>query len=309
MPDQIPDPVIVGPLHERDLDAAALTVRRAFGTFLGAPDPDTFWNDRDYVHGRFRSPHVASFGATLDGAFVGSNFATRWGSVGFFGPVSIRPGLWDRGIAQRLLRATVAQFDAWKLAHAGLFTFAESARHVGLYEKFGFFARFLTAIMVAPAKKRDAGEWQRFSTLSRDQQAAALRDCRALTDDLFAGLDLGQEIEIVRDLSLGDTVLTPGGFAICHFGPASEAGADTCLIKFGAARSGPDFEHLIDACEALALQAGMSTVMAGVNLGRPEAYGALKRRGFRTAIQGVAMHRYNEPGYSRPGAWVIDDWR
>ena len=31
--------------------------------------------------------------------------------------------------------------------------------------------------------------------------------------------------------------------------------------------------------------------------------------GFRTDIQGVAMHRPNTDGYSRAGAFVIDDWR
>lgn len=307
------DQIVVAPLQEGDLGVAELTVRRAFGTFLGAPDPDTFWSDLDYVRGRFRAPHVAAFAATMGGDFVGSNFATRWGSVGFFGPITIRTDLWDRGIAQHLLQATMAQFDAWKLAHTGLFTFAHSARHVGLYEKFGFFARYLTAIMTAPATRRSAG-WQRFGALTAEQQAEALRGCRVLTDDLFDGLDLSQEIEVVRDLGLGDTVIVSdergvSGFAVCHCGPATEAGADTCFIKFGAARSGLQFERLVDACEAFAVQSGMATVMAGANLGRPEAYGHLKRRGFRTAIQGVAMHRRNEPGYSRPGAWVIDDWR
>jgi len=32
-------------------------------------------------------------------------------------------------------------------------------------------------------------------------------------------------------------------------------------------------------------------------------------RGFRTDIQGVTMHRPNEPGYSRVGVYVLDDWR
>jgi hypothetical protein len=31
--------------------------------------------------------------------------------------------------------------------------------------------------------------------------------------------------------------------------------------------------------------------------------------GLRTDIQGVAMHRHNEPGYNRPGVFLIDDWR
>ena len=69
---------VVSKLDENDLPEAARIVRLAFGTFLGAPDPDTFWTDRDYVYGRQHAAHVASFGATLDGKLVGSNFATNW---------------------------------------------------------------------------------------------------------------------------------------------------------------------------------------------------------------------------------------
>jgi hypothetical protein len=31
--------------------------------------------------------------------------------------------------------------------------------------------------------------------------------------------------------------------------------------------------------------------------------------GFRRDVQGVAMHRPNEPGYSTSDSFVIDDWR
>jgi len=310
--------VIIGPLQERDLDAAATIVRHAFGTFVGAPDLEAFWTDRDLVRSRWRARHVAAFAATLDGGLVGSNVATRWGSVGYFGPLTIRPDLWDRGIGAKLMAPVMARFEAWQIAHAGLFTFAHSTKHVGLYERFGFAARYLTAIMAKAPAAPDSGGGQRFSALAPEQQQEALRGCRAVTDSLFAGLDLSGEIELVRDLGLGDTVLIVdgagvSGFAICHYGPASEAGAGTCLVKFGAVRPGPSaeraFDHLIDACEALAVQAGLPTVMAGANMGRPEAYGQLKRRGYRAAFQGVTMHRPNEAGDSRPGAYVIDDWR
>ena len=40
-------------------------------------------------------------------------FATRWGSVGFFGPLSIRPDPRDRGLAQPLVKAASDAFDAW----------------------------------------------------------------------------------------------------------------------------------------------------------------------------------------------------
>ena len=84
---------------------------------------------------------------SLDGEFVGSNFATNWGSVGFFGPLTVRPDFWDRGVAKRLLEPIMDCFDRWGTKHAGLFTFSQSQKHVGLYQRFGFWPRFLTAIM------------------------------------------------------------------------------------------------------------------------------------------------------------------
>jgi hypothetical protein len=53
----------------------------------------------------------------------------------------------------------------------------------------------------------------------------------------------------------------------------------------------------------------MPNLLTGANMARHEAYRHLVARGFRTEIQGVTMHRHNDPGYCRPGAYVIDDWR
>jgi len=103
------------------------------------------------------------------------------------------------------------------------------------------------------------------------------------------------------------------GFAVCHWGPASEAGEDCLYIKFGAVRPGPGdsdrFAALLDAAAALARSVGMQDVLAGVNLAREEAYRQMLSRGFRSRTQVVTMHRPNEPGYSRPGLFVLDDWR
>ena len=108
---------IIRPLAEIDLPQAQRIVRTAFGTLFGVPDLDRFWTDRDYAHGRFAAEHVEAFGAEEDGVLVGSNFATRWGSVGFFGPISIRPELWDRGLAQPLVAAVSETFEAWGVSH------------------------------------------------------------------------------------------------------------------------------------------------------------------------------------------------
>jgi GNAT superfamily N-acetyltransferase len=310
---------VVSALNENDLPEAERIFRLAFGTFLGVAEPETFWGDRDYLYGRWRAPHVAAFGARADGRLLGSNFATRWGSVGFFGPITVDPILQERGVGQVLLAATMDQFDAWGTTHTGLFTFAHSAKHVALYQKFGFHARFLTAIMSAPARPaQTTTDWSRYSALSDAEKAAALRATREVTDTLYPGLDLSDEIRATHDQDLGDTVLVQradalAAFAICHYGLRSEAGADTCFVKFGAVRNTKsaeqDYLRLLDACEALAVAVDMPNVLAGANLARHEAYQHLVARGFRTVIQGVAMHRDNEPGYCRPGVYIIDDWR
>ena len=297
-------------------------VRRAFGTFLGAPDPDSFWTDFDYVYGRFGAEHVRAFAADADGSLAGVNFATLWGSFGFFGPLSVRPDLWDRGLAQPLVAAVSAAFEDWGVSHAGLCTFPHSTKHVWLYQKFGFFPRFLIALMAAPAASGGevpSGAWSRYSELAEGDRAAALAACRGLTEQVYPGLDLGAEIRTAAARGLGDTVLLwegenrLGGFAVCHWGPASEAGEGCCFVKFGAAAPGPGaekrFAALLDASMALARTIGMPNLLAGVSMAREEAYRHMLGRGFKSRIHVLAMHRPNEPAYSRPGAFVLDDWR
>ena len=310
--------VIVRPLVAADLPGARQIVQTAFGTFFGAPDPTAFMADRDYVHGRFGAEHVEAFAAEEDGALVGSNFATRCGSVGFFGPLSIRPDRWNGGCAQPLVAAACEAFDRWRASHAGLFTFAQSAQHVHLYGKFGFYPRFLTALMTKPAQAGGLPESARYSALAEDERRAAEDASYALTGGIYDGLDLRGEIRTVAAKNLGDTLLLwdgsrLDGVAVCHWGRSSEAGDGCLYIKFGAARPGAGAERrfsvLLDAAGALAAEAGMASVLAGVNLAREEAYRQLKACGFRGEFQGVSMHRGNEAGYSRPGVYVLDDWR
>jgi GNAT superfamily N-acetyltransferase len=310
----------IRPLAAGDLREAQRIVRVAFGTFLGAPDPNNFWTDFDYVYGRFGAEHTAAFAADHDGRLAGSSFATRWGSVGVFGPISIRPELWNAGLAHPLVAAACDAFDGWGVRHAGLCTFPHSTKHVWLYQKFGFFPRFLTSIMAMPAGEAAMPPAAlRYSTLSAGERAAAEAATLAVTDLLYDGLDLGAEIRTCTARNLGDTLLLRdgesrlAGFAVCHWGPASEAEAGCLFVKFGAVSPGPGAERrfaaLLDGCAALAREIGMPSVVAGVCTAREEAYRQMLAYGFRSQVQVVAMHRPNEPGYSRAGLYVLDDWR
>ncbi len=306
-------------LREPDLPAATRIMQLAFGAFLGAADPARFMADRNFVQSRWRADPSAALAAVIDGEVVGSNLATRWGSVGYFGPLTVAPDRWDRGVASRLLEPTLDLFAAWNVTHAGLFTFPHSPKHVALYQKFGFWPRYLTAVMSRPASEPPAhAACLRYSEIAPADRPAALDACRRLSALLYDGLDLEREVQAAADQSLGDTVLLgdPGrldGFAVCHCGAGSEAGAGRCFVKFGAARPGPGsaerFDRLLAACLSLAASRGLLHLDAGVSLARVEAYRALRAAGFRTVIQGVCMHRPHEPGYHRAGLFVIDDWR
>lgn len=75
-------------LTQRDLSPADRIIGVAFGTLLGAPEPENFWADLAYARTRWPANPAAAFGAKWDGEIVGSNFATGWGTVGFFGPLT-----------------------------------------------------------------------------------------------------------------------------------------------------------------------------------------------------------------------------
>jgi GNAT superfamily N-acetyltransferase len=311
--------ITVRPLKETELSTADAIMRLAFGTFIGLPDPLTFVGDADYVRTRWLANPDSAFAAEVAGEVIGSNFATNWGSVGFFGPLTIRPDFWDGGAGKRLMEPIVELFDRWGTTHAGLFTFPHSQKHVGLYQRFGFWPRFLTAIMSKPVEQTQSTlRWTRFSEVPGAEQARVLSACREVTDAIYEGLDVATEIRAVAAQNLGDTVLlwddgTLMALAVCHIGPGTEAGSDVCYVKFGAVRPGVNAQHhfseLIDACEELASAHHVSRLRAGVNTARHEAYQHMLARKFRTDIQGVVMSRPNEAGYNRPGVYLIDDWR
>jgi GNAT superfamily N-acetyltransferase len=308
--------VKVGPLKESELKEADRIVRLAFGTFLGVPNPSEFMGDRDFMTPRWRSKHIKVIAAREGGKLIGSNVITRWGSFGFFGPLTILPEYWDRGVAQRLMEGTIKTFDAWGLRQSGLFTFPHSAKHVGLYQKFGYWPRYLTAIMIRTPEK-SANEPVLISAMNRSAREQAIEACGRLTSKIAKGLDLTGEIRAVLAQRTGDTVATYtrgalDAFAVCMNGPGSEGGEKICYIKFAAARSGAGtgdrFSKLLEACDAFAAARGAS-IEAGMNLAREDAYLRMRAHGYKAAMQGVAMLRPNAEGFNRVDAYVIDDWR
>ncbi len=309
-------PIKIGPLKESELEEAERIVRLAFGTFLGVPNPLEFMGDRNFMTPRWRAKNVKVIAAREGSRLIASNVVTRWGSFGFFGPLTVLPEYWDRGVAQRLLEATMKIFDKWGLRHTGLFTFANSTKHVGLYQKFGYWPRYLTVVMTRQPAATSVTP-PLLSALKRAKREQAIDACRRVSNSIDRGLDLTDEIRAVLAQRTGEVVLTcahgvPDAFAVCLNGPGSEGGEKLCYIKFGAARGGADaaerFDKLLKACDGFAASRGLK-IEAGVNLARQDAFRRMRAHGYSVAMQGVAMQRPHVDGFNRADAYVIDDWR
>ncbi|MEU7818705.1 GNAT family N-acetyltransferase [Pseudonocardia sp. NPDC049154] len=307
--------ITVRRLAEEDLAEADRIMRLAFGTFLGLPDPMAFMGDAEYARARWAADPESSLAAEVDGRLVGTNFVSCWGSVGFFGPLTVEPWLWDRGVARALLDRTMPLFDERGVRHRGLFTFGHSPKHVSLYQRYGFLPGYLSSVLGKPVAGPNEG-WTTFSALADVREGYA--GIAAVTGSILDGLDLRREVDAARGQKLGDTVLVYdadglAAFGICHVGPGTEAGSETCFVKFGAARSGPGaeqrFARLLDACEGYAAGRDARTIVAGVSTGRRAAYRQLLDRGYKAGLIGVTMHQPDDEAYHHPNAFVIDDWR
>jgi GNAT superfamily N-acetyltransferase len=313
----------IDPIEPSDLDEGDRILRLAFGTFLGMPDPAATFEDRDLFRTRWRAKNTRVLAARQDGVLVGSNVVTRWGSLGLFGPLTVRPDLWDRGIARALLEETVRIFEEWGVPHRGLFTFPQSAKHVSLYQRYGYWPHFLTPIFeksLSPPGPPVTGskDSKLYSQMAPAETGPLMRECAELAGAAMPGLDLSDEIRSVSDQDLGDTVLTYDGsrldgFAICHVGAHTEAGGNCCYVKFGLVRGGSAgterLATLLSTVESFARSRRVGRIEAGVNASHRESLQLIDRLGYRAEFIGVAMQSPDEEGYHRPDVHVIDDWR
>jgi GNAT superfamily N-acetyltransferase len=309
----------IGALRADELEEAGRILRLAFGTFLSLPNPMDFMGDRDFVTPRWHAHNTKLLAARENGKLIGSSIATRWGSFAFFGPITVLPEYWNRGVAQQLLAATMKIFDRWGVRHSALFTFPHSPRHVGLYQKFGYWPGSLTAL-VKRAPTPPAWSFALsakipvlLSSLTSKEQERAIEACAKLTNSFERGLDLSDEMRAVMVQRTGDVILIEGrraldAFAVCMHGAGSEGGEKTCYVKFAVARSGERFERLLDAIDALALARG-TEVEAGVSMACKNTFERLRSRGYRVVTLGVGMQKPHGEGFNRAAAYVLNDWR
>ena len=324
-----------------DLSRIRDVMEQTFADFLErqmGTRPRQAFGGAQYVHHRWLMEPWGCFVAEEDGAkIVGTALAVNHGSVGLLGPVAVLTNYQNQRIGQQLIRAVEDFFEENKVALHGAVTYPTSAKHLLLYQRFGYKAKQLTAVMsraldrAAPARppimpppskpvaaRGAAITLRRYSTLEEAKKKLTLARILKVTNAVCRGLDLTKEIEIVDGLALGDTVMFERGkdvlgFAVYHAPGVSEAPAGALYVKFlaldPAHKKADQLEEVVHTLEELAHELGLVRVILPVYLRYHVAYSTLIRSGYNIDFTMVRMQRGKQEDYEDPTHLVLDDWR
>lgn len=311
------------PRVERLIDAETAARQRETGAAA------TEQADSYLVESRFQKDPAGCFVAEdPTHGVIGAVLSIAWGSVAWLGPLAVHPELLGKGVEQQLLQAVLDYWAPMPLSVQGLEADPGLPTEVEFYASFGFRPQFLTATVIGavdpdgprePIRQRSPSfELMRLSELSGTLEETMLANCRRISERHFPGLDYSKELQSVKDLHLGDTLLLGVGerlygFAICHAAPGSEADADSCYVKALLIDPAIDDQEtllaLVEACEGYARIQQLKTVRLGVNLACWEGYQAVAARGYQMRQLWLRMVRPIDDLLSDPSPFHFNDWR
>ena len=213
------------------------------------------------------------------GAIAAFNIAHRSGTEGWMGPLAVRDECQGAGFGKTIVRAGIAHLQKAGCTIVGLETMPRTMDNIGFYAGLGFTPGRLTLTMTIEGSRSER-EPRLLSSLSSAARDDALRACTALVDGLMPGYDYTREIELTRELGIGDTLLlyegdALAGFALCHSAPLVDGRTkeELRVLKL-ALRDHNGLDAMLPALADFARRSGSARVAVRVQ----GEYGALLRR-------------------------------
>jgi GNAT superfamily N-acetyltransferase len=203
------------------------------------------------------------------GAIAAFNIAHRSGLEGWMGPLAVREECQGSGYGKMVVNAGIAWLQSAGCRVIGLETMPRTMENIGFYGGIGFVPSHLTATLTVEAGG-DVRKPLLLSALTSSARFDAVRACAALVSGLLEGYDYTREIQLTRELALGDTLLlqtgdTLDGFALCHSAPLVEGRSrDELRVLKLVLRDEDHFDQLIPLLGDLARRTG--TARASIRL-------------------------------------------
>jgi len=286
-------------MRESDLGAALDITNAAFGDLIERttghkPEGPMFASNLATYRLSLDPPgcHVALSGDEV----VGVNFSVLRGTLGWFGPLAVRPNAQGRGIAQRLVTECLRSADERGVRLMGLETLANSPQHIHLYQKLGFRPSW-TGVNY----RYEVGDERMPGGVELDGDIPKL-------DYVYAGYDVTNDALATRSAKAGVTLTRGEGFAVCHFTGTLWADSDIAYVPLIAAPERETFDRLVSAIQALARDQGKSRVITQVPGSSWSTQVALLERGYKPGGAALRMKRGEGPDYDAGAFYYCDDW-
>jgi GNAT superfamily N-acetyltransferase len=242
------------------------------------------------------------------------NMVHRSGVEGWMGPLAVHPDYQGQGIGKMIVSSGVEWLRKKGAKVIGLETMPRTMDNVGFYSALGFLPGHLT-VTVTLESARAGIQSTAMSSLNPHERELALRQCRALLEQVAPGYDYTREIILTAQHQLGDTLFVRKGneitsFAVSHSVPLVEGRAteETRVLKM-VAKSEADFDHLVTQLCAQARANGARRVAIRVQGQYGDVYRRLMARGARVRWTDLRMslHDYPESRVANGGI-VLSNW-
>jgi len=242
------------------------------------------------------------------------NMVHRSGVEGWMGPLAVHPDYQSQGVGKMIVSSGVEWLKKAGAKVIGLETMPRTMDNVGFYSSLGFTPGHLTVTVTLEAARAGI-QATAMSSLNPHERELALRQCRALVEQLAPGYAYTREIVLTAQHQLGDTLFVRKGndvlsFAVCHSVPLVEGRVtDEMRVLKMVARSEADFDQLVTQLCAHARVKSARRVAIRVQGQYGDIYRRLVARGARVRWTDLRMslHEYAE---SRPanGGIVLSNW-
>lgn len=242
------------------------------------------------------------------------NMVHRSGVEGWMGPLAVHPDYQGQGIGKMVVSTGVEWLKQRGARVIGLETMPRTMDNVGFYSTLGFVPGHLTVTVTLEAARAGI-QATTIASLNPHERELALRQCRAMLEQLAPGYDYTREIVLTEQHELGDTLFVRKGFdvlsfAVCHTVPLVEGRAteEMRVLKM-VAKTEADFDHLVTQLCAHARVRGARRVAIRVQGQYGSVYRRLIARGARVRWTDLRM-AVNDFAESKPadGGIVLSNW-
>ena len=242
------------------------------------------------------------------------NMVHRSGVEGWMGPLAVHPDYQGQGIGKIIVNSGIEWLKRRGAKVIGLETMPRTMDNVGFYSSLGFTPGHLTVTVTLEAERAGI-QAMAMSSLNPHERELALRQCRALVDQISPGYDYTREIVLTAQHQLGDTLFVRKGneiisFAVCHSVALVEGRVteEMRVLKM-VAKSAADFDQMVTQLCAYARVKSARRVAIRVQGQYGDIYRRLVARGARVRWTDLRMslHEFAE---SRPvnGGIVLSNW-